>query len=58
MVNYMRSVGSDGTTGSTTVEVYDRETNIWSIHDCKMNEFHWHGAVGVIQHSIDDDDST
>jgi len=49
--------GRDGTTGFTTVEVYDREMNSWRIHECKMNEGHVFGAVGVIQHSIDDDDS-
>jgi hypothetical protein len=30
--------------------------NSWSIHDGKMNKGHCYGAVGVIQHSIDDDD--
>ncbi len=39
-----------------TVEVYDRETNIWIIHECKLNKGHCYGGVGVIQHSIDDDD--
>jgi hypothetical protein len=48
--------GDSGRTGFTTAEVYDREMNSWSIHDGKMNEGHMFGAVGVIQHSIDDDD--
>jgi Kelch motif len=46
----------DGTTGLSTVEIYDRES--WIIQECNLNEKHWYGAVGVIQHSIDDDDDT
>jgi len=50
--------GDNETTGLATIEVYDRDTNSWIIYESRVNNDDRFGAVGVIQQSIDDDEST